>query len=135
MKLNEFKQIANAFYDQSALKVEHVEEIEDYAVRVTTKFLDRNGLAFRFYAYRRPKAKLLVLTDAGEIAETLKRSGMELQMGLLQSLLRSYGLTLTQEGAVVEMTRRPLGERIAAMFQAWAAADGVMRMWTRPKEK
>jgi hypothetical protein len=75
----------------------------DQAVKFTTAFSDRNNEPFTFYGYMRPGSKKIFLTDAGLIL------------------------------AVVDMSDRPLWERISSLFQAWNAADGVLRTWTRPK--
>jgi hypothetical protein len=100
-------------------------------IKITTQFRDRNGSPFAFYAYTRGKRKKIFLTDAGLIMGTLQKSGMGLQMGLVQSLLRTYGLMFTQEGVVIDQSDRSIEERVTALFQAWCAADGVLRTWTR----
>jgi len=100
-------------------------------IKITTQFRDRNGSPFAFYAYTRGKRKKIFLTDAGLILGTLQKSGMGLQMGLVQSLLRTYGLIFTQEGVVIDQSDRSIEERVTALFQAWCAADGVLRTWTR----
>ena len=100
-------------------------------IKITTQFRDRNGSPYAFYAYTRGKRKKIFLTDAGLILGTLQKSGMGLQMGLVQSLLRTYGLMFTQDGVVVDQSDRSIEERVTALFQAWCAADGVLRTWTR----
>jgi hypothetical protein len=100
-------------------------------IKITTQFRDRNGSPFAFYAYTRGKRKKIFLTDAGLILGTLQKSGMGLQMGLVQSLLRTYGLMFTQEGVVIDQSDRSIEERVTYLFQAWCAADGVLRTWTR----
>ncbi len=100
-------------------------------IKITTQFRDRNGSPFAFYAYTRGKRKKIFLTDAGLILGTLRKSGMGLQMGLVQSLLRTYGLMFTQDGVVVDQSDRSVEDRVTALFQAWCAADGVLRTWTR----
>jgi hypothetical protein len=100
-------------------------------IKITTQFRDRNGSPFAFYAYTRGKRKKIFLTDAGLILGTLQKSGMGLQMGLVQSLLRTYGLMFTQEGVVIDQSDRSIEERVTDLFQAWCAADGVLRTWTR----
>jgi hypothetical protein len=37
----------------------------------------------------------------------------------------------TQEGVVIDQSDRSIEERVTALFQAWCAADGVLRTWTR----
>jgi len=100
-------------------------------IKITTQFRDRNGSPFAFYAYTRGKRKKIFLTDVGLILGTLQKSGMGLQMGLVQSLLRTYGLMFTQEGVVIDQSDRSIEERVTDLFQAWCAADGVLRTWTR----
>jgi hypothetical protein len=100
-------------------------------IKITTQFRDRNGQPFAYFAYTRGKRKKIFLTDAGLILGTLRKSGMGLQMGLVQSLLRTYGLMFTQEGVVIDQSDRSIEERVTALFQAWCAADGVLRTWTR----
>ncbi len=100
-------------------------------IKITTQFRDRNGSPFAFYAYTRGKRKKIFLTDAGLILGTLQKSGMGLQMGLVQSLLRTYGLMFTQDGVVVDQSDRSIEDRVTVLFQAWCAADGVLRTWTR----
>jgi len=125
------KQLLEAL-QHAASKVD-LESVPDETnmVRIVTQFKDRNGTPFAFYAYTRGKKRKLFLTDAGLVLSTLQKSGMEVQMGLVQSLLRTYGLVFTQEGATVEQSDRPIEDRVTALFQAWCAADGVLRTWTR----
>jgi hypothetical protein len=128
----DIKQVREAFGNIVAKMTTHPMEVEN-AVKFTTFFKDRNAEPFTFFAYRRPKQKKIYLTDLGGIVKTLEKSGTAVQLGLLQKMLNSYGLTFTDHKDVVEMTNRPLGHRVAALFQAWSAADGVLRMWTLPK--
>ena len=132
MTAKDVKQVQEALgHVLASLKVEKVDL--NNAVKFVTAFEDRNGEFFTFYAYTRPGAKTLFLTDAGLILKTLNKSGMGVEMKLLQALLRSYDLIITEEGSVVDLTDRPLWQRVTALFQAWCAADGVLRTWTRPK--
>ena len=97
--------------------------------------LDRNEEPFVFFAYRRPKVKMLYLTDAGLITYSLRKPGLEVNMRLMQQLMQTYGLIVQQDGCVVEQSNRPTGERVVSLFQAWMAVDGIIRMWNMPKEK
>lgn len=131
MTPDDMKQVLEAL-QKAASKVE-LEPAPDMGnlVKIITQFKDRNGSPFAFYAYTRGKRKKIFLTDAGLILGTLRKSGMEVQMGLVQSLLRTYGLMFTQEGVVIDQSDRSIEERVTALFQAWCAADGVLRTWTR----
>lgn len=130
MKAREIKELASALHSE-ALKfsVEPCTGID--AVKLTSSFVDRNGVVFTLFAYKRPGETRLYLTDGGSILSDLQRSGMEVKLNLLQSLLRSFNLIITQEGSVVEQTDRPQWQRIWSLFQAWAAVDGVVRTWAR----
>lgn len=98
-------------------------------VRIESSFKDRNGAPFVSYAYSIKRK--IYLTDGGSIVGTLQKSGMTVEMKLVQAMLRSYGLDLVDNDSVIEQSDRPLNERVAALFQAWAAVDGVMRTWAR----
>src|SRR5277367_2896 len=101
MKPSDIKQVADALSRTVlTVKSERVPQLGE-AAKFTTKFKDRNGEPFVFFAYRRPRSKKIYLTDAMAILKTLQKSGLDVQMNLLQTLTRSYGLILTQEGAVV----------------------------------
>lgn len=104
----------------------------DKAMKVITSVTDRNGNPFSFFAFCARNTRDIYLTDAGSFIRDLEKSGMSLKMTLVQKLINSYGLTLTQEAAIVDTGNRPLPERVMNLFQSWAAVDGVMRMWTRP---
>jgi hypothetical protein len=103
------------------------------ARKFVTSFVDRNDEPFTFYAYTRKGSRKIYLSDNGAILKEMQKSGMGIQLGLVQSLLRTYDLTFTQDGMTVDMTDRPLWQRVTALFQAWAAGDGVVRTWTRSK--
>lgn len=97
-------------------------------------FLDRNGEAFRLYAYTVPKSRKIYLTDAGLIFGTLKRSGLGVQQNVLRQLLQTFQVTVLEDGSAVEQTGRPLWQRVASVIQALMTADGVLRTWTLHKE-
>jgi hypothetical protein len=129
MNAKDIRQIEGAFQTALALKANTI-GVEG-AIKLQSSVFDRNGDPFVFYAYRRAAAKKLYLTDGGTILKTLQKAGMEVQMKLLQSLMRSYGLIITQDGCVVDESDRVLWKRVLALFQAWSAADGVLRTWAR----
>ena len=131
MNPQDMKQVMEAL--QSAASKVEIEAVpnEGNIVKVATQFKDRNGQPFAYFAYTRGKRKKIFLTDAGLILKTLQKSGMGLEMGLIQSLLRTYGLMFTQDGVVVDQSDRSIEDRVTALFQAWCAADGVLRTWTR----
>lgn len=121
--------LGHLFQDVKSVVVE-----DGKAYKFISSFVDRNGQPFVFYAYTMPKsASRIFLSDMGLILRQLQKSGMGVELGLVQSLLRTYELTFTQNGITIDDTSRPMEQRIIALFQAWAAADGVMRTWTRPK--
>ena len=97
-------------------------------------FTDRHHQPFRFYAYTRPKSKKIFLTDAGGMLETLKKSGLGVEMDLLQETLRTFDLVVLEDGQVLEQTDRPLWQRILALVQGLILADGVLRTWTLPRK-
>lgn len=133
MTPKDIKTVVEALH-RGVLQVEVVEVPGLDAIKVLTHLKDRNGVPFHFYAYRQKRAKKIFLTDSGSIITTLQKSGMEVELKLVQSLLKSYDMILTQDGCAVEQSDRPLWDRVLTMFQAWCAADGVMRTWTRPKD-
>jgi hypothetical protein len=94
---------------------------------------DRNEEAFRVYVYR--KGKKLFLSDAGLITYSLKTPQLDVHMSLIQQLMRTYGLIVLQDGCVLDRRSGPLSRRITSFIQAWAAVDGIVRMWNMPKEK
>lgn len=131
MNKQQTKLLVDAF--PQGMKVKALPTDLPNAVQIKAAYVDRNGEPFTFYAYTRAGAKKIFLTDAAALRITLERSGMSLNLALVQKMMSTYGLTVIQDGAVVDQTDRPLGQRVNAMFQAWAAADGVLRLWTMEK--
>jgi len=81
-------------------------------IKITTQFRDRERKSICFLRLHTRKRKKIFLTDAGLILGTLQKSGMGLQLGLVQSLLRTYGLMFTQEGVVIDQSDRSIEERV-----------------------
>ena len=134
MNKHDIKQVQDAL-EQLGRKVVAVPvPDETRAVRFALPFVDRNGQVFTFYAYQRAGSKKIFLTDAGAILQTLQKSGLGVQMDVLQKMLKTFGLTVLQDGTVLEDSRHPLWQRVMTLFQGLVTADGILRTWTLPKE-
>jgi hypothetical protein len=62
------------------------------AAKFALPFLDRNGQAFTFYAYQRQGSKKLFFTDAGAALQTLRKSGFDVHLDVMQRTMRTFGL-------------------------------------------
>lgn len=110
-------------------------EQDSRIVKFALPFVDRNGQVFTFYAYRRAGMKKIFLTDAGAVLQTLQKSGLDVQMNILQRTMKTFGLTVLEDGTILEDSQRPLWQRVMAVFQGLVTADGILRTWTLPREE
>ena len=133
MNQHDIKQVQDALVQAMSLATV-VPVLKNKAVKCALPFVDRNGQVFAFYAYRRKETPTIYLTDAGAVLQTLRKSGLDVQMDLLQRTMRTFGLTVLEDGTVLEDSDRPLWQRVLALFQGLVTADGILRTWTLPKE-
>lgn len=100
------------------------------AVRFEVEMRDMTNHRLHFYALC--PADLdgeVILSDSGQVTRMLETTGLGVRHALVQNLVQSFGLTMTAEHLVIDMTRRPWSERIAAMLQVLAGADAILRSW------
>ena len=134
MTPHDIQQVQMALADAVSKVVAAPVEGEDRAVKFACPCVDRNGQVLTFYAYQRPETEKVFLTDAGAVLHTLHKSGLDVEMTVMQQVMTTFGLTVLEDGTVLEETDRPLWQRVMALFQGLILADGVLRLWTLPKE-
>ena len=108
-------------------------------IQVVTPFLTNTSQPLTFFAYR-GEDNHLYLTDCRHTIDSLNHipivgGGVGVNKKLLQDLIRTYGLILTEGGAIVESSKLPLGKRVMSLVAGRIAVDGLLRLWDqRPKE-
>lgn len=105
---------------------------EDDCVRLDLTFSDPKSQALYLFVSKRKKDKrftlMIPVQSTGIIAATET-------LALLQPLLKTYGLILTQQAVITEESiNLPLHKRIRNMSQALVAIDGIRRLWNVAKE-
>jgi hypothetical protein len=89
---------------------------------------DRNGEFFFFYFFTNKINGIYYLGDGGFLLETLKKSGLEINLGLFQKLLSSYGLIFTDNYCVLEGNQNfSCRSRINNLLQGFIATDASIR--------
>ena len=94
---------------------------------VESSFYDTEGRVLYFYVLPALGGGEF-LSDAGRsIAQLSKSMHNAMQWQALQALVRSYGVTVTEELALVETTTRHAITRAASMFAAMIVMDSLRR--------
>ena len=106
-----------------------VHEVEGVSnsVRVKTPFVGLDGEFLYFYVFKRAqnnRFSMMLPTESIGILPVITT------MAILQKILRTYGLLLSQEAAIIEENvALPLHKRMAIISQALVGIDGIRRLW------
>lgn len=116
--------------DPLAIRLERTvyEGVED-AWRIVTAFLDLSGNQIAFFEYPSKDAAVTVLSDGGVFMRRVDQQGLLVKPQVLQFLVNSYGLKVSQDLMVYDDSKGPIDVRIARFVQCLLALDGVLRMW------
>lgn len=117
-----------------SFKVRKASSVVD-TVEIITPFLSTDSTFITLYAYRGAGNKLY-LSDCRQVVDSLNHvpivgPNVSVNMKLLQDLLGTYGLTLTQGGAVIETSSLKLGIRVLNLISGRIAVDGLLRLWSQ----
>jgi hypothetical protein len=100
--------------------------IEDSAIRLVLPFLNSQSEEMYFFVVKRKESKkfslLIPVQSVGILA-------IESTLALLQPVLKTYGLLLSQDAVIMEESKLSLHKRIGNVAQALIAIDGVRRLW------
>ena len=93
---------------------------------------DRNGVEFFFYYCVNKVDGKTYLGDGGFLLETLQKSGLDIQLKLLQDMLKTYGLIFTEQYLVLEGNNDlPWRIRVNNFLLGFLAVDAILRSWIR----
>lgn len=135
MNNNEIKQVVQSIERSFTKAVKATkEDPEGKIYKITLPFKDRTGEPFRLWAFRYPKSRKIQLSDGRVMTAQIKTAGA-LQLEVLQTLIKSYGLSLMEDLSIMEISNRPLTQRVTSFLQVLVALDGVLRTWEQMKEK
>lgn len=135
MTSNEIKQVVQSIERsfQKAVKVTREDE-EGKVYKITLPFIDRKGNPFYIWSFRYPRSRKIQLSDGRHSTQEIGTEGT-LQMAAIKSLVNSYGLSLMEDLSIMEISNRPLTQRVTSFLQALVAVDGSLRMWELMKGK
>jgi hypothetical protein len=132
---NEIKQVVQSIERsfQKAVKVTREDE-EGKVYKITLPFIDRKGNPFYIWSFRYPRSRKIQLSDGRHSTQEIGTEGT-LQVAAIKSLVNSYGLSLMEDLSIMEISNRPLTQRVTSFLQALVAVDGSLRMWELMKGK
>ena len=135
MTSNEIKQVVQSIERsfQKAVKVTREDE-EGKVYKITLPFIDRKGNPFYIWSFRYPRSRKIQLSDGRHSTQEIGTEGT-LQMAAIKSLVNSYGLSLMEDLSIMEISNRPLTQRVTSFLQTLVAVDGSLRMWELMKGK
>lgn len=105
---------------------------EEDSVKIELPYLNEEGEILYFFVAKRKNSKKFIMimpvlsTGIITIPSTL---------ALLQPLLGTYGLILTQDAVIIEESGLSLNKRFRNMAQAIVSIDGIRRMWKTIQER
>ena len=135
MTSNEIKQVVQSIERsfQKAVRVTREDE-EGKVYKITLPFIDRKGNPFYIWSFRYPRSRKIQLSDGRHSTQEIGTEGT-LQLAAIKSLVNSYGLSLMEDLSIMEISNRPLTQRVTSFLQALVAVDGSLRMWELMKGK
>ena len=96
------------------------------ALRVEMPLLGLDGKPLYFYVAKRENKRFGLILPT----ESIGILPVNTTLAMLQNVLRTYNLHLSQEGVIMEDNIAiPLHKRMAAISQAIIAIDGIRRLW------
>ena len=135
MTSNEIKQVVQSIERsfQKAVRVTREDE-EGKVYKITLPFIDRKGNPFYIWSFRYPRSRKIQLSDGRHSTQEIGTEGT-LQVAAIKSLVNSYGLSLMEDLSIMEISNRPLTQRVTSFLQTLVAIDGALRMWELMKGK
>ncbi|MGD0904921.1 MAG: hypothetical protein ABR924_18515 [Terracidiphilus sp.] len=135
MTSNEIKQVVQSIERsfQKAVRVTREDE-EGKVYKITLPFIDRKGNPFYIWSFRYPRSRKIQLSDGRHSTQEIGTEGT-LQLAAIKSLVNSYGLSLMEDLSIMEISNRPLTQRVTSFLQTLVAVDGSLRMWELMKGK
>ena len=135
MTSNEIKQVVQSIERsfQKAVRVTREDE-EGKVYKITLPFIDRKGNPFYIWSFRYPRSRKIQLSDGRHSTQEIGTEGT-LQLAAIKSLVNSYGLSLMEDLSIMEISNRPLTQRVTSFLQTLVAIDGALRMWELMKGK
>jgi len=132
---NEIKQVVQSIERsfQKAVRVTREDE-EGKVYKITLPFIDRKGNPFYIWSFRYPRSRKIQLSDGRHSTQEIGTEGT-LQLAAIKSLVNSYGLSLMEDLSIMEISNRPLTQRVTSFLQTLVAIDGALRMWELMKGK
>jgi hypothetical protein len=132
---NEIKQVVQSIERsfQKAVRVTREDE-EGKVYKITLPFIDRKGNPFYIWSFRYPRSRKIQLSDGRHSTQEIGTEGT-LQLAAIKSLVNSYGLSLMEDLSIMEISNRPLTQRVTSFLQTLVAVDGSLRMWELMKGK
>ena len=135
MTSNEIKQVVQSIERSFQKSVRVTREDEEGKVyKITLPFIDRKGNPFYIWSFRYPRSRKIQLSDGRHSTQEIGTEGT-LQLAAIKSLVNSYGLSLMEDLSIMEISNRPLTQRVTSFLQALVAVDGSLRMWELMKGK
>ena len=135
MTSNEIKQVVQSIERsfQKAVRVTREDE-EGKVYKITLPFIDRKGNPFYIWSFRYPRSRKIQLSDGRHSTQEIGTEGT-VQVAAIKSLVNSYGLSLMEDLSIMEISNRPLTQRVTSFLQTLVAVDGSLRMWELMKGK
>ena len=135
MTSNEIKQVVQSIERSFQKSVRVTREDEEGKVyKITLPFIDRKGNPFYIWSFRYPRSRKIQLSDGRHSTQEIGTEGT-LQLAAIKSLVNSYGLSLMEDLSIMEISNRPLTQRVTSFLQTLVAVDGSLRMWELMKGK
>jgi len=132
---NEIKQVVQSIERSFQKSVRVTREDEEGKVyKITLPFIDRKGNPFYIWSFRYPRSRKIQLSDGRHSTQEIGTEGA-LQLAAIKSLVNSYGLSLMEDLSIMEISNRPLTQRVTSFLQTLVAVDGSLRMWELMKGK
>jgi len=132
---NEIKQVVQSIERSFQKSVRVTREDEEGKVyKITLPFIDRKGNPFYIWSFRYPRSRKIQLSDGRHSTQEIGTEGT-LQLAAIKSLVNSYGLSLMEDLSIMEISNRPLTQRVTSFLQTLVAVDGSLRMWELMKGK
>jgi hypothetical protein len=110
---------------QRFMKDMNLSIVED-AVKLESSFTNVKGESIYLFISKRRSTKKFTLLIPVESTGLLAVNNT---LSILQKVLQTYGLILTQEAVIMEESKLPLHQRIRNMTQALISIDGIIRLW------
>jgi len=105
---------------------------EKDALKLELPYSSYEGVPLYFYILKRKGDKKFTLAIPVESTGVVK---FETTLAILQPVLRTYGLIITQDAIIIEETSIPLNQRLKNMAQAMIGIDSMRRFCKADSER